>query len=389
MLNLKCKIEIEIKRKDTTKIVSFDYVNSIEIKTSRSNLTDTATIKVSGKMHRKGESLESLLKKEDKVTIQIGYEEYGLQPVFTGYLTGIKNDDTILELSCENEMYWLKTDYMVNPGKIEDIKKFFQRNLWDKKYKTCGEIFFYGINIERKMKMSQVLDLIKKKYPYLKFYFKEGVFCAVEEGTPDTDKEAIIFDPSRNMISNKLKYEKSESKKNCVRAISMLDNLDVLLAYTPEKGWEDLPFRRNDNAGFQVYAPEYTDSEDYKMSVVAKGYTEERLECHECKTQEDLQKYVEKIAENKNAARISGSFIAFGIPFVRKGDIVKLQDKGKEWNNKQFIVEEVEYKFGVPPAKGGGGSGGGDTGSAGGGGASGGSTGGGYRQTITLGREIK
>lgn len=43
MLTLQC--EIKIKSKSTNKIVLVDYVNSIEVKTSHKNLTDTAVVK--------------------------------------------------------------------------------------------------------------------------------------------------------------------------------------------------------------------------------------------------------------------------------------------------------------------------------------------------------
>ncbi|MDR1729948.1 MAG: hypothetical protein LBR52_04730 [Prevotellaceae bacterium] len=350
MLNLKCKIKID---GEDNKNIEFDYVNDIEIKTSRSDLTDTAVIKVPAKMHRKGKLLESSLKKkEGRVSIEIGYEEHGLQPVFTGYLTGIKNNETLLELSCENEMYSLKNqDVSGRNIEKDDLKKFLEEYIKDV---NDNELFFPGINIEKEMKMSQVLNLIKEKYPYLKFYFKEGAFYAIEEGMPDTDRKATVFDLSRNMIFDKLKYEKSEDKKNCVCAVSLLDNFEVLRAYSPEQGWEEA----------QIYAPTYDGD---KIKFVKNGYTEEKLECNECKTPEDLQKYIDKIAENKNAARMTGTFTAFGIPFVRKGEIVTMRGEGKEWNNKRFIVEEVNYKFGVPTKD--------DKG--------------GYRQIITLGREIQ
>jgi hypothetical protein len=46
---LKLICNIEIKRKGTNKITSFDYLNGMEIKTSCKNLTDTTTVKVSRK----------------------------------------------------------------------------------------------------------------------------------------------------------------------------------------------------------------------------------------------------------------------------------------------------------------------------------------------------
>lgn len=91
MLNLKCKIKVVGK---DNKNIEFDYVNSMEIKTSRSNLTDTATIKLPKKMRHKGKALTEYVKKEDSITIQMGYEEHGIETVFTGYITGIKTEST-------------------------------------------------------------------------------------------------------------------------------------------------------------------------------------------------------------------------------------------------------------------------------------------------------
>ncbi len=364
MLNLKCIVKIT--NKDTNKIVSFDYVNNIEIKTSRSNLTDTATIKIPARIHWKNQSLEEFIGTEDKVTIEIGYEEYGLQLVFTGILTEIKKEEVLLELSCENQMYWLKQKN-VEAQEIEknELKTFFvyafkkDDNLKNVIPEIADKLYFGGINIEKKMKMSQVLELIKEKYPYLKFYFKEGAFYAIEERIPDTDKEATVFDLSRNIISEKLKYEKA-SEKNCVSARALSDEYGLIFAYAPEEGWEESPSPQSndDMPGFAKYVVFKTNS---LKKGLKKGYTEESRECHECETPGDLQQYVNKIAENKNAARMTGTFTAFGIPFVRKGEIVTMKGEGKEWNNKQFIVEDVDCSFGTK----------------------------GYRQTIALGREIQ
>jgi hypothetical protein len=64
MLNLQCRIEI--RSKNTQKTVTFDYANSIEVKTSCENLTDTATVKVPRKMQWKGKSLLDYVNRNDE-----------------------------------------------------------------------------------------------------------------------------------------------------------------------------------------------------------------------------------------------------------------------------------------------------------------------------------
>lgn len=90
MLNLKCNIEIT--RKDNKKII-FNTVNSIEVRTSMLNLTDTATLKVPKKLRWQGRSLSDFISRDDLLTIRAGYDEYDLQNLFKGYLTDIANDD--------------------------------------------------------------------------------------------------------------------------------------------------------------------------------------------------------------------------------------------------------------------------------------------------------
>jgi hypothetical protein len=59
---------------------------------------------------------------------------------------------------------------------------------------------------------------------------------------------------------------------------------------------------------------------------------------------------------------MEGSITAFGIPLVRKGDMVQLRDSDrKERDGKKFVVDGVDYQFGTS----------------------------GYRQVINLGYEIK
>ncbi len=68
MLNLQCKVEI--RSKSTNKLVTFDYANSIEVKTSCKNLTDTATVKVPRKMQWQGKSLLDYIRRNDEITIK-------------------------------------------------------------------------------------------------------------------------------------------------------------------------------------------------------------------------------------------------------------------------------------------------------------------------------
>ena len=333
MLNLKCKIEITSK---DTKTVSFDYVNSIEVKTSTKNLTDTAIVKVPRKMRWNGKPLTDFIKRDDRITIQIGYEEQGLQTVFTGYLTGVKNSAPLV-LTCENEMYPLKKGEIV-PAENFDIKEFFQKYVPGVKCEIVGNMSVGSVNFENRMTVVEALDKIMQVYPYIRCYFQDDVFYAVANSMPHTDKK-VVFDPTRNMITDELKYTHKDDVKICVKAVSILDNNKKLEAYAPTEAMEV-------KAG---------------KNEVKSGYVLQHFSCPHCKTEKELQDFADNTAKELVANKMSGNFKAFGIPFVRKGDIVELRDEEKpERHKKQFVAEAVDYSFGT----------------------------GGYRQTITLGNQV-
>ncbi len=332
MLNLICKIEIYCKNG----IISFDYANSIEVKTSMKNLTDTATVKVPRKMNWKGKPLADFISTGDRITVQIGYREHELQTVFNGYLKSIENS-MLLVLSCENEMYRLKT-INVPAQQIEqfDLKAFFEKYAPGITCETTGEVSFGSMNIEKEMTMVQALDAVMQEYSYVKGYFRDKVFYAVLNTLPHAGTKPIVFDPTRNMISQSLKYERAEDVKICVKAVSILKNNDKLEAYAPEEAMDG--------------------------KTVKEGYEQRQLFCPQCKTQKEVQEFAEKMSKEWVTDKMSGNFKAFGVPYVRKGDIVEIRDQDRpELKDKCFVVEAVDYSFGE----------------------------GGYRQTVTLGDQLK
>ncbi len=353
MLTLKCKIEI-ITGKDNKKI-EFDYAHSIEVSTSIDNLTDTATLKLPRSMQRNGKLLLDYINKgdeKDKIKIYMGYEEYGnIEEVFSGYITGKKSEITdktnLLILSCENEMYNLKTKVKVDGKNYPDfnIKAFFEKFV-SKEIATCkviGNPFFCSMDIAKEMTMAQALNAVRERYPYIKTYFTGNVlYVSTEEELANQEgKKVIVFDPSRNMVSDKLEY--NEERKVCIKAVSV----------------------GNDCTKIEVFAPEDATEKKNGKTVAKDGYELRTLYCPEYENATDLQTYAGNLANNLTASKMTGCFTTFGVPFVRKGDIVELHDDlQEERNRKQFVVDGVDYIFGTDPKTGG------------------------YRQTITLGQQI-
>ncbi len=324
------------------KMVSFDYVNSIEVSTSMITLFDTATVKVPRKMQWKGKFLTDYLRVEDKITIQIGYEEYGLQTVFSGYLKHIENS-TPLVLTCENEMRLFKKK-TVAPEiiDIEELEKYVKRYFPDISCKVVGSLPAGKMDIKDNRTMVRALEDITRTYPYLQCHFRNNEFYIIQNTCTYKDAKTAVFDPTRNMISDSLKSELSEDRKIVVKATSVTNSNEVLTAYAPREAIEE--------------------KKQGEKPVFRNGYSvQQELYCPECVNEQQLQEHVNKVAAGWLANRMTGSFTSFGVPFVRKGDIVELRDDDRpERHKKRFIAESVNYHFGTQ----------------------------GYRQIITLGYQV-
>ncbi len=327
MLTLQC--EIRIHNIDSEKTVRFNYANSIVVKTSCKNLTDTATVKVPKKMSWNGKPLTDYVKRNDEISIRVGYKEYGLETVFKGYVSRVENSTPIV-IECENEMRLFKTITV----KAEIIKNFNIKNFIQKyapNVEVVGPDIDFGTVTIEEQNLSQALDKLMSSFSWFKGFFRDGKFIAVIDLAAIADSKTFTFDPERNMISDQLKYTLSEDVKIAVKAVHInRDNTKIEVVF-PEEAKSDNNYEQR-----QFFFPEY-DSE-HQLKEAAEN-TQKSFVCD----------------------KMEGNITAFGIPFVKKCDIVLLKDKQrKERDGKRFWVNAVDYSFGT----------------------------GGYRQTITLGDQL-
>ncbi|MDR1984975.1 MAG: hypothetical protein LBQ28_09160 [Prevotellaceae bacterium] len=331
MLILKCKIIIY--GKDNKKI-TFDYVSSVEIVTSITDLTDTAKIVVPRKIQWKEQPLTKYINRGDKIEIQLGYENNNIETVFTGYIKTITSR-TRITIECENEMWQLKQKPV--PAQI---CAQFDFEIFMKKYAADVNVVlpnkeklnFGEVKIGKDVNVANVLEQLKKNNPFYSF-FRENKLYAIMGQTALNETGSfkhIIFNAQKNIINcESLKYTHADDVNVRVKAISILANNKRLAVEVPDKK---------------------TDGE-------LRTFHDSRY-----KTEPELRKYAElKLAELK-VDNISGSFTAFGIPFVRKADRVTIFDKiNADIDGKVFNVKSVKYNFGEQ----------------------------GYRQTIELGDKYK
>jgi hypothetical protein len=331
MLTLKC--QIEIRSKSTKKTVRFDYANSIEVKTSCNSLTDTAVLKLPRKMSWRGKPLTDFVRRNDGITIRAGYAEHGLETLFQGYVKDVENGRPV-EITCENEMRRLK-GITVEPEIIPnfDIRSFMRRYAPDIRVAGPDKINFGEVIVDERQSLASFLDELTRKFDWFRAFFRDGVFVALFDPDALDDVRVISLDPTRNVISDSLKYTLAEDVRVCVKATSIQDDNTKIEVTVPAEA-EAKPSEYEQR---HFYIPNYKDKASLKEAAE------------------------KKLAEYKTD-KMEGTLTLFGVPFVRKGDVVRLTDKDRpERDGKRFRIDAVTYSFGT----------------------------GGYRQEVTLGKRVR
>ncbi len=81
---------------------------SCEVRKSANKLSDTATIKLTGKAYSKALEVESKIKLGDEVNIRLGYDDT-LQQEFKGFISSVSTDNTIV-IECEDRMFLMRKE---------------------------------------------------------------------------------------------------------------------------------------------------------------------------------------------------------------------------------------------------------------------------------------
>lgn len=323
MFVLECSIEILHGGKTQ---VRFDYCNEIEVQTSCSNLTDTAVVKVPRKMRWKGRPITDYVSRNDRISIRMGYRGHGIEKVFEGYVNSVENSTDIV-IRCENSMRLFKTiDVKAEVIPHFDIVSFLKRYAPEIEV-VCPDSVNFGEVVVKEGTLAGFLDGLKSTFPWFHGFFI-GNTLHVMFRYAAIGRE-VAFDPERNQISDSLKYILAEDEKVAVKAVRILD----------------------DNSRIEVIVPSEADD----------NYSRRTIYSTSAGNVAELKQEAEKFLSGISGDRMEGNITAFGIPYVRKGDVVRLRDRIRtERNGKRFFAEGVKYTFGRN----------------------------GYRQTITLGTQL-
>lgn len=284
-------------------------VDSVKVKHSVEQLSDTATVTLPAMVEGTALRVESKLNVGDAVSIMLGYDD-SLQTEFKGYLKAINTDGGNLTLECEDALYLF--DKKVDDVELTGIS---MKALLEKVVRQIDASFTVQTEFEFTWDKfvfyhATARDILKKVQDETRanIWF-DGQTLHVQPQYAQASGKTVLFDFSRNIESSNLKYRKKEDKKVEVE----------LTVNTPEGRKEKLTI--GSSGGKSI-----------KKEVF--GITVEQAR---------------KIAENEHSIwcydGYEGSFTGWLVPFVEPGDAVRLIDA--DYPNKEgvYYVTGTEISF--------------------------------------------
>jgi len=307
MYKIDCKITIDNK--------TLSLLDSVEIKTDIDSLMDTAVIKLPSTVFNKYlKDVESIVRGQ-KVEIWLGYDGE-LNQEFSGYIRSVERDFSGLVINLENELYLFSLAPMKN--------KVYEKPT----VKTLLEVVLNAVEIPLKLDCqfdfsfdkftvnnATALDVLKAIQSECKcsMYVKDGVFYVVSPFlTTDTTKN-VKYDTSKNIMADgySLKYKDKADRK--FKAI----------AKGKSKGKGD-------------------QKEELKAEKGESGGDTETFEYKGIATQKMLDTIVEQMYERRSFSGYDGSFQAWFLPIISKGDSAEICDQDDPDRNGRYFVKAVE-----------------------------------------------
>lgn len=199
-------------------------LDKVEIHRSVELLADTATITLPASEYNRTLEVESHLKRGDKVSIELGYEETGLVQEFSGFLQRISTDGGSIKLTCEDDLYQFR-----KPLKNEVLLKVSLASLLERIIAGIGGGYSVVCSYEWTyakfvINNATALDVLKKvqEESGADIYLR-GTELHLHPPGEVVGKERF-YDFALNIEKSNLTYHQAEDKKVRVVVKSILPN---------------------------------------------------------------------------------------------------------------------------------------------------------------------
>lgn len=309
-------------RRLNSKIVIGDYefkkVVNVGIQSSWELMTDTCFIEVPDRFYKNNKKVvigDGLFKREDPVTVWLGYDE--LIKEFEGYISKIIPGE-VIRFECEDEMWLLKQKTIRNYSKTNLTLKQLINDIAGDKVRfdvvdaNLGQFRIKNVNVV------QVLEELKSTYG-LTSYIRDGVLkVGLAYYGYGTEYD---FGFQKNIISSQLEYKREDDTKIVVKGISIMP----------------------DNSKYELYA--YKDSNGVIQVTTEAVEGEQRTMPFYNLSLSELKEAIKRELPKFIYTGYKGNFETFGKPSVKHGDVAVLEDKKLERSGK-YLIKSVEKSFG-------------------------------------------
>jgi hypothetical protein len=290
---------------------SLIMIDSILIKKSVEQLSDTADIILPGVHLNKAINIESKLQEGDQVSIQIGYDN-NLYLEFKGYLNAITTDNGTIKLECEDDIYLfrkqLKNIELKNIS-AEALLKHVVKEINSSYKVSCSYEFKYDKFL---IKDASGWDILKKIQDETKanIYFKDGTLHIHPQYSEIFNEEPVVYDFAVNIEKSNLKYKTVDQRKYQVEVEGIMPDGKRITTIVGTPGGE-------------------------KRSIKVFGVSD--INSLKKRAKEELQTVVYTGYE--------GSFTGWLVPYCEPGYAIKLQDAEYPKKDGKYYVVATDTKF--------------------------------------------
>lgn len=371
MLELKSKITIQQRPTATfpnrNKLFSFNFVCSIEIKTSWENLVDSGSLIFPRNLFFRDKNnrvfswqglsvvngVDPVILRGDKIKIELGYNyekrkdtyEDEIYTEFEGYISNVKSS-TPLEIEFEDNFWLLKQ--IQAPNKTFDTslelmcKELLQGTGFTFKDKISGNAIntTFGSFTTQNETVAQVFERLKKDFNFYSSFRGNELRCGFIVYYPD-DRVRHKFKFQHNIIESDLNYK----RKDDVKIGLEIHTHQTELAGTRKDGAQKFKSKKHSYFGYydknnvlQVVEiarkPSQFDGEIRTINLMSMPVSE-------------IKEYINKQLGRMSFEGFRGSVKLFGLPTVKHGDSIKFIDDLYPERNGEYMVKSVTKTFGT------------------------------------------
>lgn len=307
MVEMTCYIDITNKK--TGVVRTFKRVHSVQIKSSRKTLTDTAIIKLANVKSLLDDSNKKI-NVGDRVEISLGYNgSNNLE--FTGYVHQIKASSPI-ELLCEDEMWQLKQEHIEKGWKKITLKEMLNFILPNSDTSECPNIDLSPFTIQP-MSKAKALEKLKDEFG-IDVYFRDKKLFA---GVPYTEK---------NPSHIKYHFQKNVPTTMHQSGLTFVDKESVRIKFEAISKLED--------------------NKELKVELGDKDGETHTVHFFNIKTKEELKKQAQIEIDKLKYSGYRGVLKTFGVPIPKHNDVAELTDALFPDKNGKFFIDSVETNYG-------------------------------------------